>query len=160
MQNVIAARDVDIYIDFGITGLPSMKIGTASSFSANITGTTDDIGAISTDEPIATDNGGTTYDVQFSLQQAEAQRLKDAAALQYEATYGTPFVHIRQLVECAQITAVWKRKRDVPATATTEIYYNCSGVEESDAVERRATETLKTWHFRARGMSRVSSLIV
>jgi hypothetical protein len=152
-QNVIAARDFDLYINFDAIGV-ALKIGTGSNFSANISGATDDIGAFSTDEPIATDNGGTSYDIQFSLQQAEAQRIKDALAAATVA--GGSVVHIRQIVESATITAVWHKRRDVPATSTIETYTNCSGVSESDAVERRATETLKTWQFRARGMSRVT----
>lgn len=153
-QNVIAARDFDLYVNFDALGI-ALKIGTGSNFSASISGATDDIGAFSTDEPIATDNGGTTYDLQFSLQEAEAQRIKDALAAATSAT-GSPIVHIRQIVESATITAVWHKRRDVPATSTVETYTACTGVSESDAVERRATETLKTWQFRARGMSRVS----
>lgn len=151
MQKVIAARDFDLYITFDVIGVP-LKIGTGSNFSANISGATDDIGALSTDEPIATDNGGTTYDIQFSLQQAEAQRIKDALAAQTAS--GGSIAHIRQIVESATITAVWHKRRDVPATSTIETYTACTGLSESDAVERRATETLKTWQFRARGMSR------
>lgn len=154
MQNVISARDFDLYITFDILGTP-LKIGTGSSFSANITGTTEDIGAFSTDEPIAVDNGGTSYDVNFSLQEAEAQRIKDALAV----ASGGKIAHIRQIIESATITAVWHKRRDVPATSTTETYTRCTGVEESDAVERRSTETLKTWSFRARGMSRATSLL-
>ena len=154
-QNVIAARDFDLYINFDAIGI-ALKISTGANFQATITGNTEDIGAFSTDEPIATDNGGNTYDVTFSLQQAEATRLKDALAV---ATVGSPtgaVVHIRQIVEAATLTAVWHKKRDVPPTSTVETYQRCTGVEESDAVERRSTETLKTWHFRARGMSRVT----
>lgn len=151
MQKVISARDFDLYITFDAMKVP-IKIGTGSNFSSNISGATDDIGAFSTDEPVATDNGGTTYDVQFSLQEAEAQSIKDALAM---ATVASGSVaHIRQIVEGATITAVWHKRRDVPATSTIETYYACTGVSESDAVERRATETLKTWQFRARGMSR------
>ena len=152
-QNVIAARDFDLYINFDAIGV-AFKIGTGSNFSANISGQTDDIGAFSTDEPIATDNGGTSYEIQFSLQQAEAQRIKDALAAKTAETGAV--VHIRQIVESATITAVWNKRRDVPATSTIETYTACTGVSEGDSVERRATETVKTWTFRARGMSRVT----
>lgn len=155
MQQVIAARDFDLYINFDAIGVP-IKIGTGANFSANVSGTTDDIGAFSTDEPIATDNGGNSYDITFSLQQAEAQRIKDALATATAGSAGGAVAHLRQIVESATITAVWKKTRDVPATSTIETYTRCSGVEEQDAVERRSTETLKTWRFRARGLSRVT----
>lgn len=148
-QNVISARDFDLFLTIDAIGVP-LKIGTGSSFSANITGSTEDIGAFSTDEPIGVDNGGTSYDLQFSLQEAEAIRIKDAIAAQ---TNGA-IAHIRQIIEAATITAVWHKRRDVPATSTIETYTQCTGVEESDAVERRGTETLKSWSFRARGLSR------
>lgn len=154
-QKVIAARDFDLYLNFDAIGV-AFKIETGANFSATITGNTEDIGAFSTDEPIATDNGGNTYDLTFSLQQAEAQTIKDALAT---ATAGNPdgsVAHIRQIVEAATITAVWHKKRDVPAVSTTETYTNCTGIEESDNVERRSTETLKTWRFRARGMMRAT----
>lgn len=149
MQNVIAARDFDLYLNFEALGV-SYKVETGSNFTSNITGTTEDIGAFSTDEPIATDNGGNTYDLNFSLQQAEAIRIKDALA----TASGGSIVHIRQIVEAATISAVWHKRRDVPATSTIETYTKCTGVEENDNVERRSSETLKTWSFRARGMTR------
>lgn len=153
-QKVIAARDFDLYINFDAIGV-AIKIETGSNFSANVSGATDDIGAFSTDEPIATDNGGTSYELQFSLQQAEAQRIKDALAA---ATIKTGSIaHIRQIIEGATITAIWHKRRDVPATQTVESYFKCTGMSESDSVERRAIETLKTWQFRARGMSRVTT---
>jgi len=152
-QNVITARDFDLYINFDAIGV-ALKVETGSNFSADITGQTDDIGAFSTDEPIATDNGGTSYELSFSLQQAEAQRIKDALAAKTSGTGA--IVHIRQIVEGATITAVWHKRRDVPATSTIETYTACTGVSEADSVERRSTETLKTWTFRARGMSRVT----
>ncbi len=154
-QQVISARDFDLYVNFDAIGV-ALKVSTGANFSANITGTTDDIGAFSTDEPIATDNGGTSYDVQFSLQQAEAQRLKDALATATAGSANGSVAHIRQIIESATITAVWHKRRDVPATSTIETYTRCTGVEEGDTVERRSTETLKTWRFRARGMSRVT----
>lgn len=152
-QKVIAARDFDLYVNFEAIGL-ALKIETGANFSASVTGTTDDIGAFSTDEPIATDNGGNTYDITFTLQQAEANRLKDALAAATASSAGGAIVHIRQIVEAATITAVWHKRRDVPPTSTHETYTRCTGVEESDNVERRSTETLKTWRFRARGMTR------
>lgn len=152
-QKVIAARDFDLYINFDAIGIP-IKIETGASFSANITGTTDDIGAFSTDEPIATDNGGNTYDITFSLQVAEANRIKDALAAATANSANGAVAHIRQIVEAATITAVWHKRRDVPPTSTHEQYIRCTGVEESDSAERRSTETLKTWRFRARGMTR------
>jgi hypothetical protein len=155
MQNVIAARDFDLFLNFDAIGV-AFKVQTGANFSATISGTTDDIGAFSTDEPIATDNGGNTYDISFSLQQAEANRIKDALAA---ATANSPqgsIAHIRQIVESATITAVYNKRRDVPPTATTETYTRCTGVEESDNVERRSTETLKSWRFRARGMKRTT----
>lgn len=152
-QKVIAARDFDLYVNFDAIGL-ALKIETGANFSASITGTTDDIGAFSTDEPIATDNGGNTYDITFALQQAEANRIKDALAAATASSAEGAVVHIRQIVEAATITAVWHKRRDVPPTSTHETYTRCTGVEESDNVERRSTETLKTWRFRARGMSR------
>lgn len=155
MQKVIAARDFELYLNFDAIGV-AYKIETGSNFTANITGQTEDIGAFSTDEPIATDNGGHTYDINFSLQQAEALTLKDALAAATASNEDGPFVHIRQLVEAATITAVWHKRRDVPATSTIETYTNCTGVEENDNVERRSSETLKTWSFRARGMSRTT----
>lgn len=154
-QNVIAARDFDLYLNFESIGV-AYKVSTGANFSSNISGTTDDIGAFSTDEPIATDNGGNSYDIQFSLQQAEAQRIKDALAAATANSADGPVVHIRQIVESATLTAVWHKRRDVPPTSTIETYTRCTGVEESDSVERRSTETLKTWRFRARGMSRVT----
>lgn len=156
-QKVIAARDFDLYITFDAIGVP-IKIGTGANFSANISGATDDIGAFSTDEPIATDNGGTSYELSFTLQQAEAQAIKDALAAATSA--GGSIVHIRQIVESATITAVWNKRRDVPAISTIETYTKCSGVSEADSVERRATETQKTWTFRARGMSRKTAPLV
>lgn len=152
-QKVIAARDFDLYLNFDAIGV-AVKIETGSNFTANITGTTEDIGAFSTDEPIATDNGGNNYDINFSLQQAEASTIKDALAAATVGNEGGSVAHIRQIVEGATITAVWHKRRDVPATSTIETYTNCTGVEENDNVERRASETLKTWSFRARGMQR------
>lgn len=160
-QNVIASRDVDIYINFSALGTP-YKLTTGASFSANITGNTEDIGAISTDEPIATDNGGTTYDINLSLQVAEANRILNALATKTTNNPDYPngaIAHIRQILEGGDITIQWFRRRDVPAVVDTETYTNITGVEQSDAVERRGTETLKTWSFRARGMIRSSELI-
>ena len=152
-QKVIAARDFDLYINFEAIGV-AYKVETGASFSANVTGNTEDIGAFSTDEPIATDNGGTTYDISLSLQQAEAGKIKDALAAATASSPNGAITHIRQIVEAATLTAVWHKKRDVPPTSTIETYTNCSGVEESDEVSRRGTETLKTWRFRSRGMMR------
>lgn len=154
MQHVISARDFEVYLNFDAIGL-ALKVGTGATFNSNITGTTDDIGAFSTDEPIATDNGGTSYDITLTLQEAEAQRIKDALAAA-TAQSGNPIAHIRQIVEACTITAVWKKLRDVPPTQTVETYVRCTGQEESDNVERRSTETLKTWRFRSRGMTRVT----
>lgn len=155
MQKVIAARDFDLYLNFDAIGV-AFKVETGANFSANITGNTEDIGAFSTDEPIATDNGGNTYDITFSLQQAEAQTIKDALAAATASNADGSIAHIRQIVEAATITAVWHKKRDVPATSTVETYTNCTGIEETDNVERRSTETLKTMRFRARGMIRTT----
>lgn len=151
-QKVIAARDFDLYLNFDEIGV-AYKVATGANFSANISGTTDDIGAFSTDEPIGTDNGGNTYDLSFSLQQAEALTILAALAAATQNRAGGPICHIRQIVESATITAVWHKRRDVPATSTTETYGRCTGVEESDGVERRGTETLKSWRFRARSKS-------
>lgn len=153
MQKVIASRDVDILINFDAIGLP-IQLRTGATVSVDISGTTDDIGAISTDEPIATDNGGNTYDIQLSLQTAEAQRIKDSLATATSALPTGAIAHIRQIVEGASISIVWHKRRDVPATSTIETYTRCTGVEEGTSVERRATETLQTWRFRARAMSR------
>lgn len=153
MQKVIAARDFDLYINFDAIGLAT-QILTGVSFTAGITGNTEDIGAFSTDEPIATDNGGNTYDITMSFQQAEAQTIKDALAAATAANPEGSVVHIRQIIEACTITVVWHKRRDVPATSTIETYTNCTGIEESDSVERRAVETQKTWRFRARGMMR------
>lgn len=154
-QNVIGARDVDLYLNFDAIGV-AFKLETASNFSSNITGNTEDIGAISTDEPIATDNGGNTYDISFSLQQAEANTIKDAlAAATVNAADGS-VAHIRQIVEAATITVIWHKKRDVPPTSTVETYIKCTGVEEGDNVERRSSETIKNWRFRSKGITRVS----
>lgn len=155
MQKVIAAKDFDLYLNFDAIGV-AFKIETGSNFTSNITGQTDDIGAFSTNEPIATDNGGHTYDLNFSLQQSEALTIKDALAAATAALPGGSVVHMRQVVEGATITAVWHKRRDVPATSTTETYTSCTGVEESDAVERRSSETLKTWAFRAKGITRTT----
>lgn len=152
-QKVIAARDFDLFLDIHAIGL-SRKILTATNFTANISGNTEDIGAISTDEPIATDNGGNTYSVTFSLQQAEAQDILDAYAAATANSAEGSAVHIRDIVESATITAIWHKRRDVPATSTVETYTNCTGVSEDDSVERRATETIKTWAFQARGKMR------
>ena len=157
MQQVIAARDFEVNLN--IQGIPlPFKITTGATFSANITGQTDDIGAFSTDDPIATDNGGNTYDIQLSLQQAEYLRLMDSIIVAYDALSdaekmqifpnGKP-THIRDFVENLSISAIWYRRRDVPAKMTIETYSRCSGSEESDNVERRSTETLKTLRFRA-----------
>lgn len=155
MQKIIAARDFELYINFDAIGV-AFKIETGANFSANITGNTEDIGAFSTDEPIGSDNGGTTYDINFSLQQAEAQTIKDALAAATASDPDGSVAHIRQIIESATITAVWNKKRDVPATSTIETYTNCTGAEESDNVERRSSETLKNWRFRARGMKRTT----
>lgn len=168
MQQVIAARDFEVKI--GITGIPlPFSIATGATFSASITGQTDDIGAFSTDEPIATDNGGNTYDITLSMQQAEYIRLMDAIIVAYDAmdivTRAAAFpngkpTHIRDFVENLTISAIWYRRRDVPAKMTIETYSRCSGVEESDSVERRSTETLKTLRFRALGKSYATSDLV
>lgn len=155
-QNVVSAKDFELYIYFDAIGTP-LKIGTGVNFNANISGVTEDIGAFSTNEPIGVDNGGTTYDVSFSLQEAEAQRIMAALAAATTASPNGPIVHLRQVVESATITAVWKKLRDVPATQTLETYTRCTGVEEGDNVERRSPETIKTWRFRARAKSLVST---
>lgn len=156
-QQTISARDVDIDFTFTIGGVTNIyRLTTASNFTANITGNTEDIGAISTDEPIATDNGGTTYDIAFSIQEAEAITIKDAMALASNGLEGGSYVHIRQLVEAAEISVTWHKRRSVPISETKETYLNCTGVEEGDSVERRSSETLKNWRFRARGLERVS----
>ena len=153
MQKVIASRDVDIYITFDAIKVQH-KLVTGSSFSANISGNTEDIMAISTDEPIAVDNSNTSYDINLTLQQAEAADLKDALA---QATVGSEngaIAHIRQVIEGASISVHWHKKRDVPATTIVETYSNLTGVSERDDVERAGSETLKNWNFRARGFSR------
>lgn len=152
-QKVIASRDFDCYIHFAAIGV-AVKLETGTSFSATISGTTEDIHAFSTDEPIGTDNGATTYDINLVLQEAEALRIKDALAAATAANEGGSVAHIRQIIEGATITAVWHKRRDVPATSTIETYTNCTGMEESDSVERNQSETQKTWRFRARGMQR------
>lgn len=151
MQQVIASRDVDLLLNFDAIGIP-FKLQTGATLNVTISGNTEDIGAISTDEPIATENGGNTYDIELTLQNAEAQRIKDALATATAATGSV--VHIRQVVEAASISVAWHKRRDVPATTTLETYGKCTGVEENDSVERRSTETLKTWRFRARVMTR------
>ena len=151
-QKVIAARDFDLYLNFDEIGV-AYKVETGANFSANISGTTDDIGAFSTDEPIGTDNGCITYDLSVSSQLAVALTSLAALAAATQNRAGGPICHIRQIVESATITAVWHKRRDVPATSTTETYGRCTGVEESDGVERRGTETLKSWRFRARSKS-------
>lgn len=154
-QKVIAARDFDLYLNFDAIGV-AFKVETGANFQSNITGNTEDIGAFSTDEPIGTDNGGNTYDLSFQLQQAEAQTILDALAVATASSPDGSVVHIRQIIEGATITAVWKKKRDVPPTSTVETYTACTGVSEGDSVERRASETLKAWTFRARGKKRTT----
>ena len=149
-QKVIAARDFDLYLNFDEIGV-AYKVETGANFSANISGPPDAIGAFSPAEPIGKDNGGNTY--YLSLQQAEALTILAALAAATQNRAGGPICHIRQIVESATITAVWHKRRDVPATSTTETYGRCTGVEESDGVERRGTETLKSWRFRARSKS-------
>lgn len=146
-QKVISAKDFELFISFDALGIPPIPIKTGANFNANITGITEDIGALSTDEPIDTENGGNTYDVSFSLQEAEAQDIIDVVA---KRTLGG-IMHIRQIVGSATITAVWNKRRNVPPTATVETYVGCTGVEESDNVERRSPESLKSWRFRAKG---------
>lgn len=150
-QNVIASRDFQCMLNFDAIGVP-YQLETGASFSATISGNTEDIGAFGTDEPIATDNGGNTYDITITLQEAEALRIKAALAAATAASPNGSIAHIRQVVEALTITAAWSKYNDVPATTTLETYTRCTGVEESDNVERRGTETLKTWRFRARGM--------
>lgn len=157
-QQVIAAKDFDLYINFDAIGV-ALKIETGANFQSGITGTTEDIFAFSTDDPIATEAGNNTYDLTFSLQQAEATRIKDALAAASLNSPSGPIAHMRQVVEAASITAVWHKRRDVPATSTVETYLQCSGVEDSGAVERRSVETLATWHFRAKGMTRTTVLL-
>lgn len=154
MQKVIAARDVDIFLNFDAIGV-SFKLETGSSFTANISGNTEDIGAIGTDEPIATDNGGNTYDITLALQAAEAHDIKDALAVATASSADGSITHIRQIIETANIQVAWHRKRDIPASTIIETYSNCTGVSEADNVDRRASETIKNWNFRARGMGRV-----
>ncbi len=152
-QKVIASRDVDIHLNFDAIGV-AFKLETGSSFSANISGNTEDIMAISTDEPIAVDNSNTSYDINLALQVAEANTIKDALAA---ATVGEPdgsIAHIRQVIEAATITVTWHKKRDIPATSTVESYLNMTGVSEGDGVERGSSETIKNWNFRSRGFSR------
>jgi hypothetical protein len=152
-QKVISARDVELWLKVDALAI-SYKLETASNFTANITGNTEDIGAIGTDEPIATDQGGTSYDLSFTLQNAEALLIKDAMAAATAASPDGSISHIRQIVEDATISVVWKRKRDVTPNSVMETYSFCTGVEENDSVERRASETLKVWRWRARGLKR------
>lgn len=158
MQNVIAAKDFDLYLRLDAIGF-SYKITTGANFSATISGTTEDIHAFSTAEPIDTDNGGNTYDITFSLQKAEAIRIKSALATATANEPGGSYAHIRQIVGSAVISAVWRKERDVPRTSTVETYTQCTGVEENDNVERASTETLTTWQFRARGMILAEALL-
>lgn len=152
-QQVISAKDFELYIFFDVIGSP-LKISTGVNFSANVSGVTEDIGAFSTNEPIGVDNGGTTYDISFALQEAEANKILDALAAATANSAEGSIVHIRQVIEGATITAVWKKLRDVPATQTVESYIRCTGVEEGDSVERRSPETLKTWRFRGQSKGR------
>ncbi len=153
MQKVIASADVDIILTFEQVGTP-FKLETGSSVTANITGSTDAIHAISHIDPIVIENGSTLYDISIQLQQAEAITIKDAIAA---ATTGTPdgsLVHMRQIQETLSVTIVYKKKKDVPATMTLESYKRCTGVEEGDTIERRSAETMKNWKFQGRGMER------
>lgn len=152
-QKVVAARDVDIYLTLDDIGLPVM-IETGVNFNAKISGSTEDIGAIGTDEPIATDNGGTSYDITMSLQESEALTIKDALATATTLLPDGSKAHIRQIVEGGTISVHYHKRRDVPATTTIETYSNITGVEEDDTVERRGVEVLKTWTWKARGMTR------
>lgn len=154
-QKVIASRDVDIYINFDVIGV-SYKLATGTELTADISGNTDDIGAISTDEPIAVDNNGNTYDLSLTLQQAEALALKDALATATADDEDGAIAHIRQIVEAASISIAWHKKRDVPATTTLETYTKCTGVSENDSVSRRSSETLKNWRWKALGMTRTT----
>lgn len=158
MQKVIAARDFDVYVNFDVIGI-AFKLETAVSFSANVTGTTDDIGALSSDEAIATDNGGNTYDITIVLQQAEALTIMDAVAAASASLPDGSISHIRQIIEAATITEVWHKKRDVPVTSTVKTYTNCTGVEESVNIERRATESQVTWQWRGRSIARVTASV-
>lgn len=153
MQKVIASRDVDLYLNFDAIGV-AFKLETGSSFSANISGNTEDIMAISSDEPIAVDNSNTSYDINLSLQVAEANSIKDALAVATADFPDGSVAHIRQIIEGASLSVHWHKKRDVPATTTVEMYSNMTGVAEGDGVERGSTETLKNWNFRSRGFSR------
>ena len=155
MQKVIASRDVDIYFNFDAIGV-AFKLETGSSFTANISGNTEDIMAISTDEPIAVDNSNTSYDVNISLQVAEANTIKDALAAATAGDADGSIAHMRQIIEAATLTVAWHKKRDVPATSTIETYSNLTGVSEGDGVERGSSETIKNWNFRSRGFSRKS----
>lgn len=157
MQKVIPSRDVDLYLNFTAIGI-AYRLLTGASASISITGNTEDIGAISTDEPIGIDNGGTTYDITLTLQASEANTLKDALAAATASSPNGAITHIRQLIEAGTFQIAYKKVRDVPPTTTVETYTQITGVEESDSVERRGTETLKTWRFRARGMMRSTVL--
>jgi len=155
MQKVIASRDVDLYLNFDAIGV-AFKLETGSSFTANISGNTEDIMAISSDEPIAVDNSNTSYDLNLSLQVAEANAIKDALAVATIGDAGGSIAHMRQIIEAATLTVIWHKKRDVPPTSTVETYSNLTGVSEGDGVERGSAETIKNWNFRSRGFSRKS----
>lgn len=151
-QKVIASRDIDIYVTFDDIGLPH-QFETGTSLTYSITGTTDDIGAISTDEPIAIDNGGNTYDISLTFQAAEEQTILDALRTATVNREGGPIVHIRQVVEAATFNILYHKRRDVPATTNVETFTNCTGSEKNMTVERRSSETTVTWNFRGRGMA-------
>lgn len=153
MQKVIASRDVDIYLNFDAIGI-AFKLETGSSFNANISGNTEDIMAISSDEPIAVDNSSTSYDLTLALQEAEANTIKDALAAATVDNADGSIAHMRQIVEAATLTVSWHKKRDIPATSTVETYTNLTGVSEGDGVERGSSETIKNWNFRSRGFNR------
>lgn len=157
-QQVIASRDVDIYLTFDAIGV-AYKLKTGTTATINISGTTDDIHAISSAEAIATDNGENTYDISLGLQIAEAEDILSAIGTATANDEGGSKLHIRQIVEGASISTVFKKLRNTPQTAITKTYTNCTGVSADETVERSGTETITTWQFRARGMQRAETPI-
>ena len=155
MQKVIASKDVKIALTFEALTVP-IVLATGSSVTVNVSGDTTSIGAIGTPDPISTDNGMTEYTLSVALQQAEAQAIKNALATATASSPDGSIAHMRQVVEGLSISIAWQKKRDVPATSDIETYLRCTGVSESDTVERGSAETIKTWEFRSLGMSRRS----
>lgn len=156
-RNPIAANDVDIMMDFPEFGI-MYQLETATSFNPSVNGTTSPIHRIGNPEPLNPGQGETNYEIGLSMQTSEWETILAAYAAKTIDRPAGPVKHVRDLIGDINVTVIKHKRRDNPAQAHVTTYYGCTGVSQSDPVERSSIETITELTFSARTISNTTVL--